>query len=234
MTSSSPVTDAQRQLSPPTCPRWPVIVRNDLAGDLDQLAVVLAENESRDALTMGEQVAAVQQMLDLGSNAAVIGRKTGLPLRRLRNISRIAKSTDDVREAIHTHQPTLDQAVTLTKYADDAELLTQLIASLESPGQFALLVRRAEEESVAKQPWPRQSPSTQSKASPPTPSRPCPKKRRGFTSWTSLRLITRIARTGQSCCASSTTAGSQTAKSVSTPLTTRAAPPTAIPPAGEG
>lgn len=120
----------------------PVIYRDDLTGDIDQLTVVLSENLHRRGLNDAEVVRAVQQMIDLGESGASIARRTGLAKSRTTRLARVARSSDAVRDAVSEHEATLDQALTLDEFKDDPDALASLLDVLDRPGEFDALARR--------------------------------------------------------------------------------------------
>lgn len=114
----------------------PVVYRDDLAGDVEQLTVILSENLHRRGLSDVETVRAVQQMIDLGESGASIARRTGLAKSRTTRLARVARSTDEVRDALSEHNLTLDQAIALDEVKDDPDALADLLAWADDPGTF--------------------------------------------------------------------------------------------------
>ncbi|MFV0533755.1 MAG: ParB/RepB/Spo0J family partition protein [Cumulibacter sp.] len=122
--------------------RVPVIYRDDLAADIEQLTVVLSENLHRRGLSDVEVITAVQQMIELGESGASIARRTGISKTRTTRLARVARSTDEVRQAVSEHDLTLDQALALDEVKDDPEELAALVDVVDQPGQFDALARR--------------------------------------------------------------------------------------------
>lgn len=123
----------------------PVVVRDDLAHDADALGVILAENVNRDALSTGEEAKAVQDLLDLGLSVHKIASRTGLRRKRVQQVATVAAASADVREQIAQREATLDEALALSEFSDDAETVTALSEYIGTP-EFAYKAQRARDE----------------------------------------------------------------------------------------
>lgn len=104
----------------------PVQIREDLADTRTQLAFMATENLHRDQLTAVEESRLVQDMLNLGMSQAEVAKQTALGKKRVSERVKIGKLAEQTGEKVHRGQITVDQALVIAEYSDDAEIAVQL------------------------------------------------------------------------------------------------------------
>lgn len=108
----------------------PAIVREDLAGEAEQIEAMLVENGRRADLTPVEEADAYQQLTLLGVDVDEISRTTGRSSSTVRGRLKIAGMATTAKEALHTRQITLEQAEQLTDLEQDEELHAEALAAI--------------------------------------------------------------------------------------------------------
>lgn len=96
----------------------PCLVRTDLEDEADQLAAMITENGPREDLTILDEAAAFQGLLDLGDTIKSASTRTGMSQKRVRDRVKIAGAPDTVKARIVEHQITLDDAVFIASHYD--------------------------------------------------------------------------------------------------------------------
>ena len=127
-------------------PTVPVLVTG--AEDDDHAARIVAqwtENEHRTALTNAERVEAVHQLSLYGLSAAQIATRTAAPKATVAAALTVAGNELAAKAAIRYEFLTLEQAATLTRYEQDTETVTALVAAAKlGPVQFDRVVAKAD------------------------------------------------------------------------------------------
>lgn len=108
----------------------PAIVRDDLAGEAEQIEAMLVENGRRQDLTAVEEADAYEQLTLLGVDVDEIAKTTGRSKTTVKERLRLARQADKAKEAVHTGQITLAQAAALADLEEDHELYTQTVAKI--------------------------------------------------------------------------------------------------------
>jgi ParB family chromosome partitioning protein len=127
--------------------RVPVVVEPDGAGDeaarqVDRILDQLAENQHRAGLPETDEVAAHQQLLDLGLTAGQIARRTRTGTNRVRTTLAIAGNAQAAKAMTHYHL-SLDQAAVIAEFDEPAVIDELIAAATVSPGQFEHVAQRA-------------------------------------------------------------------------------------------
>lgn len=99
----------------------PCIVRTDLDDEADQLAAMINENGPREGLTILDEAAAVQGLIDLGDSVRAAADRTGMSQRRIRERVKIANAPESVKTRVVEHQISLEDAVFVASHYDDEE-----------------------------------------------------------------------------------------------------------------
>lgn len=108
--------------------------------DVDRIATQVAENESRQALSTTETVAAMQQLAAFGLSAAAIARKTGAKRQKVTTALAVSGS-ELATAAADRYELTLDQAAAVADFESDPEAVKALVAATRT-GQFDHVVQR--------------------------------------------------------------------------------------------
>ena len=96
----------------------PCLVRTDLEDEADQLAAMITENGPREDLTILDEAAAFQGLLDLGDTIKSASTRTGMSQKRVRDRVKIAGAPETVKARIVEHEITLDDAVFIASHYD--------------------------------------------------------------------------------------------------------------------
>lgn len=111
----------------------PVIITPGL-DDAAQLEMMLIENLQRLDLTISEEGAGYQGLLDLGATQTAIAKRTGRAKSTVATRVRIASLPEGARYHVDHHQITIEEALALADLeAADAELYAQACESLANP-----------------------------------------------------------------------------------------------------
>jgi ParB family transcriptional regulator, chromosome partitioning protein len=127
--------------------RVPVVVEPDPRGDqtaqeIDRIIDQLGENQHRTGLPETDEVAAHQQLLDLGLTAGQIARRTRTGTKRVRTTLAVAGS-EQAATAMARYHLTLDQAAVVAEF-DEPDVADELVAAAAaSPGTFEHVAQRA-------------------------------------------------------------------------------------------
>ena len=108
----------------------PCIVRPDLASARDTALTMAVTGLARDALTAREEAGAVQTMLDLGIDAAAIGRATGRSRKQVTAARKAATLTDEVTAAVGDYPVTLADLAALAEWQHDPEATAALLDAI--------------------------------------------------------------------------------------------------------
>lgn len=108
----------------------PVMVRDDLVTEAQQLEFMLVENLHRADLTPVEEAAAYQQLELFGHDVAAIAAATGRSQANIKSRLRLAGLSDTARDQLHTGQATLSDAEALLEFADDPDTVAHLESQL--------------------------------------------------------------------------------------------------------
>lgn len=108
----------------------PAIVREDLAGEAEQIEAMLVENGRRADLTPVEEADAYQQLTLLGVDVDEISRTTGRSSSTVRGRLKIAGMATTAKEALHARQITLEQAEQVTDLEQDDELHAEVVGAI--------------------------------------------------------------------------------------------------------
>lgn len=110
----------------------PIAPRHDLAGNAQaQLQVMLTENLQREDLTETEEALAYEQLNLSGLDAETIAQTVAQPVEKVTERLILARQPATVREAVHYHQLTMNDALTLSELETDPDLYGEAIESLE-------------------------------------------------------------------------------------------------------
>lgn len=104
----------------------PVQIRDDLTDARDQLAFMATENIHRDQLTAVEESRLVQDMLDLGMTQAQVAKQTALGKKRVTERLKLGKLAEQTGDKVHRGQITVEDALIIAEYSDDADSAEQL------------------------------------------------------------------------------------------------------------
>ena len=126
----------------------PVVVEPERLPDenarlIDRIIDQLGENQHRTGLPEADQVAAHQQLLQLGLSAGQIARRTRTGPARVRATLAVGGSEMAAR-AMGRYHLSLDQAAVIAEFDDVPDAVTALVAAAKaSPGQFEHVAQRA-------------------------------------------------------------------------------------------
>jgi ParB family chromosome partitioning protein len=129
----------------------PVVVEPDpLAAEnarqVDRIVDQLGENQHRAGLPAGDEVAAHQQLLELGLTAGQIARRTRTKPVRVRTTLAVGGS-QVAAAALGRYQLSLEQAAVIADLDGDQDAVTALIAAAKaSPGQFEHVAQKARDQ----------------------------------------------------------------------------------------
>jgi ParB family chromosome partitioning protein len=127
----------------------PCIVRHDLEGDAEQIAAMVIENIHRAPLTAGEEAAAYEQLAGFGLSDTAIARQTGTTRNHVAKARKVAAS-DVASTAADRYDLTLDQALVLAEFEDDAQAVRDLtVTAKKNPGQFPHVASRLRQDREA-------------------------------------------------------------------------------------
>lgn len=109
----------------------PVVIRDDLATLADQVDAMLVENLHRVDLTPIEEGDAYQLRMDLdGLTQKDLAALIGQPRTRISQRLRLAKADTPVRDATHTGQISIDDALAVVAFDDDPVLLASIVEAI--------------------------------------------------------------------------------------------------------
>lgn len=108
----------------------PCIVRPDLASARDTALTMAVTGLARDGLTAREEAGAVQTMLELGIDAAAIGRATGRSRKHIAAARKAASLTDEVTAAVADYPMTLAELAALADWQHDPEATAALLEAI--------------------------------------------------------------------------------------------------------
>lgn len=109
----------------------PVVIRDDLTTLGAQLDAMLVENLHRVDLTPVEEGDAYQQVLELdGITQQVLAARIGQPRRRISERVRISKASNPIRDAVHLHQVSINDALALAELDDHPDLQQPVIDAI--------------------------------------------------------------------------------------------------------
>ncbi|MFR9802778.1 ParB/RepB/Spo0J family partition protein [Pseudonocardia sp. RS010] len=119
----------------------------DRHGQIARIVDQLGENNHRAGIADHEEVAAHQELLELGLTAAQIARRTRTPAARIRQTGRVASSEIAAR-AMARYKLTLDQAAVISEFddgtAEGIEAVKALtVCAAREPNRFAHAAQRA-------------------------------------------------------------------------------------------
>jgi ParB/RepB/Spo0J family partition protein len=120
----------------------PVSVRADLMEPVDVIAAMLAENLHRADLSPIEEAAGYQQLIDLGLSESAVAKRTGRSKATVTRRLTLLQLPDEVRERVHGHQVTLEQALILAEFADDPDAIHRLESELDDHGDLRWAAER--------------------------------------------------------------------------------------------
>lgn len=124
----------------------PVVIRDDLTTLGAQLDAMLVENLHRVDLTPVEEGDAYQQVLELdGITQQVLAARIGQPRRRISERVRISKASNPIRDAVHLHQVSINDALALAELDDHPDLQQPVIDAIGT-NDFAWRLNRAKVE----------------------------------------------------------------------------------------
>lgn len=120
----------------------PCIVRHDLEGQTEQIAAMIIENVHRQPLSTGEEAAAYEQLAGLGLSDTKIAKATGMSRKHVAKARKVAAS-EVAKAAADRHNLTLDQALALAEFEDDADAVNALtVTARQDPARFAHVASR--------------------------------------------------------------------------------------------
>jgi ParB family chromosome partitioning protein len=119
----------------------------DRRGQIARIVDQLGENNHRAGIGDREEVAAHQELLELGLTAAQIARQTRTPAARIRQTTRIAAS-EIAAKAMARYELTLDQAAVIAEFDDGTAegieaVKTLTVCAAREPERFAHTAQRA-------------------------------------------------------------------------------------------
>ncbi len=124
----------------------PVYVVEAAEATAERIIQQMVENDQREALTEGDRAAAFQQLALEGMSVTAIAKRTGTKAKEVKTALTVAENPV-ATAAITEHPLTLDQAVVLIEFDDDAEARATLIdVATTNPTQFEHAVQRARDE----------------------------------------------------------------------------------------
>jgi ParB family chromosome partitioning protein len=129
----------------------PVVVEpepqaDQTARDIDRIIDQLGENQHRAGLPVTDEVAAHQQLLDLGLTAGQIARRTHTRPARVKTTLAVGRS-GLAAAAMARHDLSLEQAAVIAEFASQEEAVTALVAAAKiGPGQFEHVAQRARDD----------------------------------------------------------------------------------------
>lgn len=120
----------------------PVLLRSDLS-EVQRLAGMLVENTNREGLTVVEEVTTLARLA--GFDSVTVGQvagMTGVKPVVVRNAVKVAAS-ETARALTERHSLTLEQALAIAEFDDDAEAVESLTeCAIKSPARFKHVVSR--------------------------------------------------------------------------------------------
>lgn len=128
----------------------PALLRDDLATEAQQIEVMLVENLHRQDLTAVEEADAYEQLQLFGMDAKAIAAATGRSVATVKQRLTLSGLSADAREAVHTGEATLTDALTLLEFAGDAEA-EEVLSKFLGTSEFAWKAKslRAERDRAA-------------------------------------------------------------------------------------
>jgi ParB family chromosome partitioning protein len=116
------------------------------ARDIDRIIDQLGENQHRAGLPVTDEVAAHQQLLDLGLTAGQIARATHTRPARVKTTLAVGRS-GLAAAAMARHDLSLEQAAVIADFDGDQAAVTALVAAAKiGPGQFEHVAQRARDD----------------------------------------------------------------------------------------
>ena len=119
---------------------------DDRGGQIERIVDQLEENQHRSGNTDAEEVAAHQQLLDLGLTAGQIARRTHTPAKRVKVTTSVARS--ELAAAVLTrYDIPLDQVAVIAEFDDGTEKGVEAVKALtvtaqSEPAQFEHVAQR--------------------------------------------------------------------------------------------
>lgn len=111
------------------------------AAELERLLIQHAENHHRTGLSITDDANALKQMSLLGLSAATIAKRTQTKKASVETALSVAGS-ELATKATERYDLTLDQAAVIAEFEDDTEVVTALVAAVQS-GRFDHVAQRA-------------------------------------------------------------------------------------------
>ncbi len=118
-------------------------IQDEAGRQVDRIVDQLGENQHRASITEADEVAAHQQLLNLGLSAGQIARRTRTPAGRVKTTLRVGGS-DLAAAALARYDLSLEQAAVIAEFDEDTDAVTALVAAATTtPGQFQHVAQRA-------------------------------------------------------------------------------------------
>ena len=102
--------------------------------EVDQRELMLLENIQRSDLTPVEEADGYQGLLDLGVDVAAIAKKTGRAKKTITSRLKLVGLPDTARQAVHTHQATIEDGLALADFQGPDEFRQILVDHFGKPG----------------------------------------------------------------------------------------------------
>ena len=116
----------------------PCVIREDLDTEPKQLEAMLVENTQRADLTVVEEAAAYQSLLEFdGYTVKSVAKATGRSQSLVRSRIALTKLSDDAKGRLEDRTLNIDQALVLADYTDDEEATQRLLKVADRPTEWA-------------------------------------------------------------------------------------------------
>lgn len=104
----------------------PAVIRDDLKTEGQQIEAMIIENGHRVDLTPIEEAEGYHQLELLGYKPASIAAAVGRNIKTVRERLKLLKLSETTQKRVHTGQVTIEDAVAIGEFADDAEATAKL------------------------------------------------------------------------------------------------------------
>lgn len=116
----------------------PCVIRVDIDTEPKQLEAMLVENTQRTDLTITEEAAAYQSLVEFpGYTIKSVAKATGRSQSLVRARIALTKLSEDAKDKIEDHTLNIDQALVLVDFTDDDAATKRLLKVADKPSEWA-------------------------------------------------------------------------------------------------
>ena len=110
----------------------PCVIRRDLAGDVEAISGMIAENVLRANLSPTEEAAAYAQLAAFDLSPAQIAKRTGRTTKTVKDALKLHVLPEPIKERVATQTLTLDDAAAIAEFASDEKAHARLLKAADT------------------------------------------------------------------------------------------------------